>query len=135
MGSHYRSLLNTCKSTGVPSPFKKCFQSYFDKKKKKKIVLPILSFEEKYKHFPLKYIGPLQPKIRFKVVKNWNCLNFAVLINDFTVTDIFSLQISFTTVNGTQDYQEILLKVLSFSFVSENHQKSRFYRKFSNELN
>jgi hypothetical protein len=83
----------------------------------------------------LKYIGPLQPKIWFKVVKNWNCLNSAVLINDFTVTDIFSLQISFTTVNGTQDHQEILLKVLSFTFVSEDHQKSRFYRKLSNELN
>jgi hypothetical protein len=51
------------------------------------------------------------------------------------VTDIFSLQISFTTVNGTQDHQEILLKVLSFTFVSEDHQKSRFYRKLSNELN
>ena len=33
-------------------------------------------------------------------------------------------KISFTTVNGTQDYQEILLRVLSFSFVSEEHQKS-----------
>jgi hypothetical protein len=38
--------------------------------KKKEDCHPIPSFEKKYKHFPLEYIGPLQPKIQFKVVKN-----------------------------------------------------------------
>ena len=78
IGCHYWSLLNTCKGTCgsrggygfhphffLNIMFSKLFWFW-----KKLDCPPIPSVEKKYKHFPLEYNGPLQPKIQFKVVKN-----------------------------------------------------------------
>jgi hypothetical protein len=52
---------------------------------------PIPSFEKISKHFHLDYIGPLHPKIQFKVAKNLKCLNSAVLINQWFYGDWYFL--------------------------------------------